>query len=174
VVYSTLFRQDYVTFDTIPHLAVNYEMRDPQTLFVEIQRGVTFHNGDPLTAHDVAFSLPRAAQSPDAAPILGMISHAEVIDNYSLTIHTHMPFAPLARHLAHPAASIVPMNLINQIGDEAFAQNPVGSGPFMFYDLVIGDQSVKVRFDDYWGTPTAIERLVYRVVPDPSTSHRNC
>ncbi|MCL2617645.1 MAG: ABC transporter substrate-binding protein [Defluviitaleaceae bacterium] len=167
--YSTLFRQDYDTFEVTPELAVNWEMSDAQTLNIEIRRDVYFHNGTQLTAHDVAFSLTRAGDIPNAAPILGMIDFAEATDDFNLTVHLEMPFSPIIAHLAHPAASIVPMDLVLSMGDDAFAQDPVGSGAFVFVEHVIGDRIEFVRNENYFGAVPMLETLTFRNVPDPST-----
>ena len=168
LVYSTLVLQDYNTFEPLPSLATSWEFVDAQTLVMQIREGVYFHNGDPMTTEDVAFSLTRAGQAEQVAPILGMIGEVTADSDTQITINLDIPFAPILRHLAHPAAGIVPMNYINEIGDEAFAEAPVGTGPFAFSNLVIGDQYELVRFDDYWGDLPVIETIIWRLVPDPS------
>jgi len=169
LVYSTLVLQDYNTFEPLPSLATSWEFVDAQTLVMEIRQGVYFHNGDPMTTEDVAFSLTRAGAAEQVAPIIGMIDTVTADSDTQITINLEIPFAPILRHLAHPAAGIVPMNYINEIGDEAFADAPVGTGPFAFSELVIGDRYELVRFDDYWGDVPVIETITWRLVPDPST-----
>ena len=169
LVYSTLVLQDYNTFEPLPSLATSWEFIDAQTLTMEIRQGVTFHNGDPMTTEDVAFSLTRAGAATQVAPILGMIDTVTADSDTTITINLEIPFAPILRHLAHPAAGIVPMNYINEIGDEAFAEAPVGTGPFMFDELVIGDQYRLLRNENYWGDVPVIEEIIWRLVPDPST-----
>ncbi|MCL1996477.1 MAG: ABC transporter substrate-binding protein [Defluviitaleaceae bacterium] len=169
LIYSTLVLMDYDTFEVLPGLATSWDLPDPQTVNMQIRSGVTFHNGDPLTAHDVAFSLERAGASVQMAPILGMIDTVVAHDNYNVTIHLDIPFVPILRHLSHPAAAILPMNYLLEVGEDEFANAPIGSGAFMFDHLVIGDQQVKVRFDNYWGNVSQLERITFRVVPDPST-----
>jgi peptide/nickel transport system substrate-binding protein len=102
----------------------------------------------------------------EVEPILGMLEGVVVNNDYNLTITTAIDFAPILRHLAHTTAGIVPMNHLLEVGEEEFADNPVGSGPFMFSNLIIGDRVELVRFPDYWGTAPYVENLVFRVVPD--------
>ena len=168
-VFSTLLKQCYDTFGPLPGLAVSWETPDAQTVNIQLRQGVTFHNGDPLTAADVQFSLERAAASAEMGIIIGMLDHVTVHDNYNLTLHLEIPFAPILSHLAHPGTSIIPMNHVLEVGDEAFADAPVGTGPFKVTSIVIGDRTEFVRFDNYWGERSVIETITWRAVPDPST-----
>ena len=167
--YSTLFVLDYNTLEPIGALAESWNTIDSQNLEVTIRQGVTFHNGDPLTTADVGFSLVRAAGFPDAAPILGMISGYEIIDDYTIIIQTAMPFAPIVNHLSHPASGILPREHVLAVGDDAFAENPIGSGAFMFDNFEHGNQLTLVRNTNYWGTVPAFERFTFREVPEAST-----
>lgn len=169
LVYSTLLLQDYNTGDPLPGLATSWEFIDSQTLVMQIRQGVTFHNGDPMTTEDVAFSLARAGAAEQVTPILGMIGEVTADSDTQITINLDIPFAPILAHLAHPTAGIVPMNYINEIGDAAFADAPIGTGAFMFDSLAIGDQYVLVRNENYWGDVPVIEEIIWRLVPDPST-----
>ena len=168
LVYQTLFRLDYNTFEPLFELATSYEFEGPQTLHLSIREGVTFHNGDPLTAHDVAFSLTRAGASVEMEIIFGIIDYAEAHNDTDLTLHLNIPFAPILRHLAHPGGGVVPMNHFNDVGEEAFRASPVGSGQFMFVDFVVGSHYDLARFDDYSGVMPVLETIRFRVVPEPS------
>ena len=167
--FSTLLFQDYDTFEPLPALAIAWDVPDAQTVNIELRRGVTFHNGDPLTAADVEFSLMRAAASAEMGIIIGMLESVTIHDDYNLTLHLEVPFGPILAHLAHPGTSIIPMNHVLAVGDSAFAEHPIGTGPFAFESLVIGDRTEFVRFDDYWGTPPSVETITWRRVPDAST-----
>ena len=169
-IYSHLFVLDYNTFEVVPEksLAINFSQPDAQTTDIELRRDVVFHNGDPLTARDVAFSLRSAAESPHTTAIIGMLSDVIVHDDYNLTIKTDIPFAPIIRHLAHTAVGIVPMNYFFTVGADGFKDAPIGSGPFMFDSLALGEKVELVRNPNYWGNVPAIEFLSYRVVADPS------
>jgi len=56
-VFDNLIYHDLATGKYLPQLATDWTWVDPQTLDLTIRKGVTFHNGDPLTADDVVFTL---------------------------------------------------------------------------------------------------------------------
>ena len=168
-IFSHLFVLDYNTFEIDPGrgLAVEWDQPDAMTTNIRIRDDVVFHNGQPMTAHDVAFSLRTGAASPHAEAFLGMISDAVAHDDYNLTVYTEIPFAPILRHLAHTAAGIVPESVYTEMGSDAFADSPVGTGPFMIDSLHPGDRVELVRNPNYWGNVPVLERLIYQVVPAP-------
>ncbi|MCL2234884.1 MAG: ABC transporter substrate-binding protein [Defluviitaleaceae bacterium] len=166
--YSTLVLMDYDTFEVLPSLATSWDMPDAQTINMTIRQGVVFHNGDPLTAHDVQFTLERAAVSAEVEIIIGMMDRVVVHNDYEFTIYLQFPFAPIMRHLAHPTLGIVPMNHVNTVGEEHFENNPVGSGPFEFVSIMLGDRVELRRFEGYWGTLPTLETVTIRQIAEPS------
>ena len=169
LVYQTLFRLDYGTFAPFPTVLVeNFEFDGPQILHLTIAQGITFQNGDPLTAHDVAFSLTEAGASLEMAIIFDVIDHAVAHNDTDVTLYLEIPFAPILSHLAHPGGSIRPMNFINANGLDYFRANPVGSGAFQLYEFVVGSHYTLHRFDNYSGDRTLIETITFRVVPESS------
>jgi peptide/nickel transport system substrate-binding protein len=129
-----------------------------------LRQGVTFHNGMPMTAEDVRVSLERSAASAQMDPVTGMIDRVTVIDDYNFTVHTTVPFAPILAHLAHPGASIVPAALVDAGHD--FSVEPIGSGPFRFIELNVGESVILERFDDYWRGATTLDGLELVLVGD--------
>jgi peptide/nickel transport system substrate-binding protein len=166
MLFSTLVDMDEDTFEVLPALAVAWEMLDAATVQMELRQGVTFHNGDRLTAHDVQFSLERAGVSPEVEPIVGMIDYVTVIDDYNFILHLEYAFAPILRHLAHTAVGIVPRDHMLAVGEDAFAEHPIGTGAFAFDHQVIGDSVHMVRNDSYWGSVPSIQTLTFRNIPD--------
>jgi len=168
-IYSHLFVLDYATFEIVPErgLALSWDQPDASTTNIQIRSGVYFHNGDPLTAHDVAFSLIEGSNSPHTAAFLGMISNVVAHDDYNLTVYTEMPFAPILRHLAHTGAGIVNARVFQELGLEAYADNPIGTGPFAFSNLVLGDRLELTANTNYWGRVPLVTNFVYRAVAAP-------
>jgi len=163
-IYDRLFGMDYDTFEILPQLAVAWSVPDPQTVEVELRQGVVFHNGQPMTARDVQWSLERAGASPHMAAVTSPIDTVTVVDEFNVIIHLEVPFAPILRHLAHSGTAIVPYGM----EEEELAEHPIGTGPWMFESLVIGDRLELVRNDNFWGTLPLIESITMRIVPDSS------
>jgi peptide/nickel transport system substrate-binding protein len=159
----------YDTFEVYENLAIEWSTPDAYTTHLTLRPGVYFTDGSYLDAYAAAFSLNRAAGMGGIAAITGMIDHAVATGDYTLTVVTEVPFAPILRHLAHPAASIISMEHYLAVGDAGFRDHPVGSGMFKFEAWDLGDRITLVRNDDWWGELPLIETVTWRQVPDAAT-----
>jgi len=168
-IYDTLFVCDYNTFEVVPELslAVSWDQPDAKTTNIEIRQGVTFHDGSPLTAHDVKFSLELTGESPSVAAILGMLDRVEVHDDHNLTVYTEIDFAPIIRHLAHTASGIGSKAHFEAVGEEGYRDHPIGSGPFKFDLWALGDRIELTKNENWWGNVPVIERIIIREVSAP-------
>ncbi len=137
-----------------------------------IREGITFHNGDPLTAHDVKFTF-EAFMDPD----LGSPHHRyytgieklELEGDYKLRVILEEPnvaFLTMSRLRNH----VLPRDYIEEVGWDGYEQDPIGSGPFQFVEHVPGSRIVVEKFDDYWGQEAEIEEVVFRFYPELSTA----
>jgi peptide/nickel transport system substrate-binding protein len=85
------------------------------------------------------------------------------------------PFPVFLQALVH--FQIVPKNYIQTVGDETFAREPIGAGPFKFVRGKLDAEVVMERFDDYYGGspdlppvgPAKVKRVVFRTMPESST-----
>jgi len=169
-IYSHLFVLDYNTFEVVPErsLAVEWSQPDASTTNIRIRDNVLFHNGDLMTAHDVAFSLIEGSNSPHTAAFLGMIADVVAHDDFNLTVYTEMPFAPIIRHLAHTGAGVVHAGIFQEIGLDAYADAPIGTGPFAFSEMVLGSHVELTANQNYWGNVPVITTFLYRSIAEPS------
>ncbi|MCL1994291.1 MAG: ABC transporter substrate-binding protein [Spirochaetes bacterium] len=170
-VYDTLV---YMDFDMTPqpNLATSWEWVNPESpdqLRVFLRQGVLFHNGDPLTAGDVAFSLMRASQSPTIAAVAGMIQSVDIVSDSEILINLDFPFVPFISFLGHQGMSIVSERAVTEMGQDAHSQAPIGTGPFRLTNIVAGDRVELTRWDQYWGEPALVENLVIRLLADTAT-----
>jgi len=165
-IFETLVNQDE-NMELYPGLATEWRQIDDRVWEFDLREGVYFHNGEPLTAYDVYFTMHRAALSTHVDPILGILdpSTIEVIDEHTVRIGTEEPFAPFLAHLAHSAAGIKNELAVDYYGDDV-DQNPVGTGPYELYEWVVGDRVVIERFENYHGDEPNIREIIFRVIED--------
>ena len=169
LVFQNLFRLSYDTSTPIPELAESWEFGDDTSVLnLTIISGAVFHNGDSLTAHDVAFTLTRLGQTEWPEPFFEMVDHAVAHDDYNLTLYLRYPFAPILHNLAHLSFGIIPMNHYLEVGTDYFAQNPIGSGAFKLVDYIVDDGMLRIllfaRFDGYTGNFPVLESITLRHV----------
>lgn len=134
-----------------------------------LRKDVVFHNGDPFTAADVRFSWRRASdprlKNPRAVVVVSNIRDVEIVDSHALRLHLHKPDASLLENLGE-YFYIVPKHLIERIGDEAFAQAPVGTGPYAFAGRVAGRHIGLRAHKAHWGYPPSVDGIHIRIMPD--------
>ncbi|MDR0999410.1 MAG: ABC transporter substrate-binding protein [Clostridiales bacterium] len=153
-----------------PWLAEAWEFETEDSIMFHLRKGVKFHNGGELTAGDVLFSFKRGLElAPQVASILDMmdLEKCEIIDDYTIRIKMTAPFAPILRHLAHPAAAIVSEKAVTEAGNEAFTHAPLGgTGAFKFVSWNAGDKITMERFEDYWGAKPTFKTLTFRFIAE--------
>ena len=175
-VFDNLVYRNPKTGKYEPQLATKWTWVDPTTLDLTIRKGVTFHNGDPLTADDVVFTLNYAV-SPDAKVVtkqnVDWIKSAEKIGDDQVRIHLVGPFPAAIEYLAGPVP-IYPEKYFKKVGLDGFAKAPIGSGPYKVTAVTPGKGVTMEKNTNYWkdsplGQPS-IGKLVFRVIPDAETS----
>lgn len=165
-----------LTFDqqgnVVGNLAENYNLSaDGLTWTFNIRKGVKFHNGDPLTAADVLFSLQRFGSKDSTNPwspyILKNNESITAPDDYTVIYKAQRPEWPLKVPFAW--VRIWPKNYYNQVGQDGFRANPVGTGPYKFSKWV---PKTSMEFDantDYWGPKPQWAHIIETFVPEEAT-----
>ncbi len=145
--------------------------RDGLTYDFVLRKGVTFHNGDPVTAEDVKFSFERY-KGAGASTLKARVAAVEIVDPQRVRFRMKQPWADFMTFYATPAtgaAWIVPKKYVERVGEEGFKKAPVGAGPYRFVSFNPGIELVVEAFDGYWRKPPSVKRLVFKSVPDEST-----
>lgn len=153
-----------------PGLAESWDISDDGTeVTFHLREGVKFHNGETMTAEDVAFSLNRAIESPIISVITSSMESAEIIDENTVKLNLQYPFGAVEYCVGHANMSIVSKKAV-EADPDGFERSPVGTGPYKFVEWKNGDKYVFERFDDYWRGPAAIKNLTFKIIIDNSTA----
>lgn len=136
-------------------LATGYEVsEDGLTWTVRIRDDVTFTDGEPLTADDVAYTFTTAAEQGGLTDVT-VLEEAVALDDTTVELRLERPQSTFVNRLA--SLGIVP----EHAHDEDYAQQPVGSGPFELVGWQQGQQLVVERNEDYYGRLPEFERVTF-------------
>lgn len=150
-----------------PSLATSWEQVDDVTWEFVLREGVTFHEGQTLSAEDVKASVELASGlSGESAYSLNWLpAEVEVVDDLTVRIRTERTFAPMLAELWW--TPILSAEWLE--GDpERLESEPNGTGPFR---LVSDETNVKTMEanPDYWREPAQIQTLIWEFIQDPQT-----
>ena len=166
----------------VPELAEHWTQVSQTVWEFRLRRGVLFHNGDPLSVADVVFTFERVlregavgGKSSPRKGLLGPLAKVEAAGPDLVRFTLDKPFPPFLQALVH--FQIVPKAYVERIGPAAFAERPVGTGPFKVVGAKLDSQVVLERFDRYYGGapdlppvgPASVKGAVFRMIPEPAT-----
>ncbi|MCL6649989.1 MAG: hypothetical protein K6U89_16850, partial [Chloroflexi bacterium] len=139
-----------------------------------IRDDLTFSNGDPLTAEDVAFTARLIATQLPPLPqksVMAKLTAARVVDRFTVDLLTSERDASLLYGM--PYFLVLPQRYYQQVGKEQFGLKPIGSGPFELAEFRPGDSIVYRRRTDRLHplrSPIATE-LRWKAVPEPTAMY---
>jgi len=172
-IFDLLIRRDFLDGNKlVPSLATSWRRVDDLTLELKLRDGVLFHDGSKLTADDVKFTFDRILDPNARGEARGYFLNLEgvqVVDPLTVRIATKAPDPLLEQRLASYGAWIVPKVHVEKVGNEAFIQAPVGTGPYKFVEWRRESQLVLDRFDGYWDQAPAAKRITFRLIPETAT-----
>ena len=153
-----------------PGLAERWEVSNDGLVYtMYLRRGVKFHDGTDLTAEDVKFSLELGRDGPLGGALLINFVSCEIVDDYTVNLILHTPFAAFLNGVASRVGGIVSKAYYERVGDDGYMNAPIGTGPYKYVSSVSGDHVLLEAFDDYWrGTPP-IKNIYIKTMIDAST-----
>jgi ABC-type dipeptide transport system, periplasmic component len=154
-------------FNFTPALATSWEQPDPLTVVFHLRSEVHFHDGRPLTARDVKWtvdSLRDGTIISAKSTVFASVNSVEARDRLTVVFHLRQPDNFLLRNLSTGATGIVPEG-----SGRDFWRHPIGTGPFLFVSQQIDQDVVIARNPDSWSVTPSLERVRFAIVPDTIT-----
>ena len=105
-----------------PGLADQREKPDPRTYVFHLHRGVTFHDGQPLTSRDVKWTFDSMLQGKirsTKTPAYRYVDRIETPDDFTVVFRLKEPFATLLWNLSEGAIGIVPYGALGEMTRQA-------------------------------------------------------
>jgi peptide/nickel transport system substrate-binding protein len=167
LIYDALVKKDE-HFILQPWLATSWERPDPLTWVFHIRSGVRFHDGKPLTADDVTWSITSMIDGTLVTAKGGNIADVASVGAtgpLTVTVRTTKPDASLLFNLSDGLFGVVEKGAGRDEG-----LHPVGTGPFRFVSQMQDKEVVLERNTDYWAGVPKIARVRFEVVPDTITA----
>lgn len=172
-----LYYYDY--FDIQPELAESYQLSDDKkSITFHLRKDAVFHDGSPVTAEDVKWSLDRLVASPvgKAQFSTGSMTSPEqfvVVDEHTVRVDLPQPdrFALPNFALTYPIIVNSKLAKKHATADDPFASkwlvaNPAGGGPYKVESFSMGERVLFSRFDDWkCGPLPSFKRVLWQTVP---------
>ena len=163
-VFEPLLRYDrQMMFE--PCLATRWEIRGGDTWRFRLRDGVSFHDGSPFSAEDVAFSIERlrTRAERDIHRYVSAITDVRIVDPLTVEIRSKRP-AGLLSVLSF--VHILPKRSVEAAGEEGFFRAPSGTGPYRIAAWRPGETLRLEANPGYWGGPPAIPAATFRTEKD--------
>ncbi|HHY11256.1 MAG TPA: ABC transporter substrate-binding protein [Firmicutes bacterium] len=161
--------------EVIPRLAESWDNPDNNTWIFHLRKDARWQDGNQVfaegegpevTAEDVKYSIERIldpATRSGRLTLVNSVDKVEVLDEYTVKITTKEPDAFLLDNLT--GVYVVNQKVIETLGAEEFARNPIGSGPFKLEEMKPDDYVSLVRNDDYYIKPN-LDKIIIKPIPD--------
>lgn len=172
-IYDRLMRWDDQAEEFVPQLAESLESNDDNTEWtLTLREGVTFSNGDPLTADDVAFTVglnqdpaTRSVAMTDAM----QVSDTKVEDPRTVKFVLDEPWAGFPILLSGTVGEVIPQKAYEATSPEEWNRAPIGAGAFVLDEYIPDQKTVLKPNPDYYGGPVCPTLEFIRIPGSQST-----
>jgi peptide/nickel transport system substrate-binding protein len=158
-----------------PQLARSWSRRDSLTLVFELDPRARWHDGRPVTARDIAFTLDRArnpALAPRLAEVLRYIASVTAESERRVVVRFARYYPEqlydVVYHVSPLPEHIVAAIPADKLAQSDFARTPVGNGPFRWVRLVPGEFIELAANPDFFLGRPRVQRFIARIVGDAS------
>ncbi len=148
---------------TRPYLLDRWEANADVTVWdLYLKQGVTFNNGQELTADDVMFTFSQWLDPDVGSSMLSLMSYLsgmqdlEKVDDYHIRLNLQSPNISVPEDLFH-----YPAVILNRDFQGDIVRQPVGTGAFLLQEYAEGERAVLTRRPDYWRNGADGQSLPY-------------
>src|SRR5215831_14093444 len=144
---------------------------DKSKIWMDVRKGVTWHDGSPFTPEDIVWSLERAGDTATGNPIQFVWSTIGnfKVDGQRVTADMKSFDPTIFKWMAFLTAYVLPKAYYEKVGAEGFEKKPIGTGPYMV-DEYQGNAFLRLKANPaYWGGKPAFETVIFKFVPDATT-----
>ncbi|MGB6009269.1 ABC transporter substrate-binding protein [Castellaniella sp.] len=172
--FASLIRYDD-QWNPQPYLAKSWEWSDDKKSFtVHLRDNAVFHDGQPITSEDVAFSIMAIKENHPFKSMFDAVEKVDTPDPHTAIIRLSRTHPALMIALSPALAPILPKHIYGDGQDlKTHPRNTkgvVGSGPFKLKEFVPGKEVVLERFDKYFlKDKPYLDRIVIQINQDETT-----
>jgi peptide/nickel transport system substrate-binding protein len=166
-IYDTLIERDQ-NLKLVPALAAEIpKLLAPTAWEIKLRKGVKFHNGEDFNADSVKYSLERVKDpSMRGSSNFKPIDRVEIVDTYTIKVHTTKPWPIFVVALTQPQASMYPPKAYAGKDSPYISKNPIGTGPYRLVRWSKDEEILLEAVPDHWRGPARIKNVVFRPIPD--------
>lgn len=150
-----------------PYLAESITPNDDYTTWtVKLREGVTFHDGQPLTADAVVQTLLGHKASPLTSSGVAPIQTVTAVDDLTAEVVMDQPWVAFPAAMASQVGYVVSPTMLDPATADAASRAPVGTGPFQFVEWTPNQRWVGEKYENYWreGLPY-LDGVEFRPIP---------
>ena len=170
--------------EPVNHLVESYEVSsDGKAFTFKLRSGVKFTSGNNLTSKDVKWSFDRVKNlKANPSFLADNIDKVEILDEKTVRVYLHEPDGAFLYKLTNSAFAILDSEVVKSHGgisdvnaataDTAglwLNQNSAGSGPYILRKYTPDVEVVLERNDNYWKGAAAVEKIIFKDMPDSNT-----
>jgi peptide/nickel transport system substrate-binding protein len=162
-VFDTLVWKDQKGY--IPALARTWSYDSDKSAFIfTLNPGAKWHDGQPVTAQDVAFTIAYYKKHPYQWVSADAVDRVEVVDDHTVVLYLTEPYSPFLSDIGG-TMPILPRHIWKTIADPRACDDPacfIGSGPYVFKDFnKTRGTYLFEAFAAYYQGPPKNKRLIY-------------
>ncbi len=176
ILENLIGRNQQGALERVPALATGWKRIDAATVELVLRDNVVLHNGDTLTAADVAFSFGAERMFGTALPrdipavarrYWPALAKVEAVDARTVRFVNATPDVTMEGRLAAGGSQIVSRRAWQEAGSwQANARRAVGSGPYRLASFTPDSEMVLEAHDRYWGGRPPLKRIRFAEVPE--------